>query len=237
MRDPARVRTQYAHEGHLETRRAVWRPGPDGRDPGELALAAVREALPAGRALPDVLEVGCGPGVFAARLRAECPHVALLATDASPRFVELARQRGLTAQMMDVQELLVPDDSYDVVVAMWMLYHVPDLDRGLAEVRRALRPGGTFVAVTNGDEHTADLRREAGGGPVITTFSSENGEAALARHFTDVRRQDVSSRAVFDDREQALAYLRSSEEDVDWKLPAWDGPREFAGHTTVFTAR
>ena len=237
MTDRDTVRRQYADEGNLETRRSVWRPAADGRDPVELALAAVVEALPAGRSMADVLEVGCGPGVFAARLKALRPDVALLATDQSPRFVELTRERGVPAQVMDVQELLAPDDAYDVVVSMWMLYHVPDLDRGLAELRRVLRPGGTLVAVTNGAEHVAGLRREAGGEPLATTFSSENGEEALRRHFDDVRREDLHPRAVFDTREQAMAYLRSSDEDVDWTLPEWDTPREHAGHVTVFTAR
>ncbi len=68
--------------------------------------------------MADVLEVGCGPGVFAARLQEEIPGVALLAVDQSPRFVELARERGVTAQLQDVQELLAPDASYDVVLAL-----------------------------------------------------------------------------------------------------------------------
>jgi hypothetical protein len=51
-----------------------------------------------------------------------------------------------------------------------------------------LRPGGISVAVTNGDEHLADLRRAAGGHAVRTTFSSENGDAALSRHFATVTR-------------------------------------------------
>src|SRR4051812_25653470 len=164
--------------------------------------------------MPDVLEVGCGTGAFAARLVSELPGIALLAVDQSPRFVELTRERGVPAQVQDVQHLLAADASYDVVLALWMLYHVPDLERGLAEVRRVLRPGGRFVAVTNGDEHVAGLRREAGGDAVRPTFSSENGEAALRRHFDAVTRQDVETRAVFPDRDAALAYLLSSDEDV-----------------------
>lgn len=240
MTDPmthrAAVRQQYATEDNLLIRRAVWQPTAHGRDPVAVAVEEIRAALPPGRSMPDVLEVGSGTGVFAERLRAEVPEMALLATDQSGRFLELIRERGVPAQLMDVQTLLMGDDSYDVVVAMWMLYHVPDLHLGLAEVRRVLRPGGTFVAVTNGDEHVADLRRAAGGGPLITAFSSENGEDALRQHFDDVRRQDVETRAVFPDHAAAVAYLASSEEGVAWELPAFDGPREYAGHVTVFTA-
>lgn len=235
--DADEVRRQYATEANLETRRAVWSPGPSGTEPLDLVVAAVRGALPAHRGMPDVLEVGCGTGVFAARLVEELPGIALLAVDQSPRFVELTRERGVPAQVQDVQHLLAPDAAYDVVLALWMLYHVPDLDRGLAEVRRVLRPGGRFVAVTNGDGHTAELRRAAGGGPVLTTFSSENGEASLRRHFATVTRQDVETRAVFPDRHSALAYLESSGETIAWSPPEDGWPREYAGHVTVFTAR
>ena len=231
------VERQYADESNLETRRSVWRPGPSGVEPLDLVMDAVRAALPTDRAMPDVLEVGCGPGVFAARLHEELPGIALLATDQSPRFVELTNERGVLAQVQDVQHLLAPDDSYDVVVAMWMLYHVPDLDRGLAEVRRVLRPGGRFVAVTNGDEHVADLRREAGGDAMRTAFSSENGEESLRRHFATVTREDVGTSAVFPDRDSAFAYLHSSNEDVDWSPPEDGWPRAYAGHVTMFTAQ
>jgi SAM-dependent methyltransferase len=230
------VARQYADESNLETRRAVWRPGPSGVDPLDLVVSAVREALPTHRGMPDVLEVGCGTGAFAARLAEEVPGIALLAVDQSPRFVELTRDRGVPAQVQDIQQLLAPDASYDVVLALWMLYHVPNLDRALAEVRRVLRPGGRFVAVTNGDEHTAALRREAGGDAVLTTFSSENGEESLRRHFDSVSRADLETRAVFPDRDSALGYLRSSHEDVDWSLPQDGWPRDYAGHVTVFVA-
>ena len=231
------VERQYATESNLETRESVWRPGPSGVDPVDVVLAAVRHSLPGDRAMADVLEVGCGTGVLAARLVEELPGVALMAVDQSQRFVELTRERGVTAQLQDIEHLLAPDASYDVVLALWMLYHVRDLDRGLAEVRRVLRPGGTFVAVTNGDEHIATLRREAGGAAMRTTFSRENGEASLRRHFEVVTRQDVETRAVFPDRDAALAYLDSSNEGVEWAPPERGWPREYAGHVTVFVAQ
>jgi len=98
-----------------------------------------------------------------------------------------------------------------------------------------LRPGGTFVAVTVGDDHTADLRRAAGGVAVPVPFSSQNGEAALRRHFDTVERVDLHPRAVFPDHAAAQAYLDTWGEDL--VLPPFDGPREYAGQVTVFTAR
>ncbi len=239
LNDADYVRRQYAGEQHLATRRSVWQPGADGRDPATSAVGVIATEVAAGGR--RVLEVGCGAGIFADRLVREVPGVDLTATDQSARFVELTAAltegHGVATREADLEHLPFEDASYDVVAALWMLYHLPDLHRGLAEIERVLRPGGLLVAVTNGDEHVALLRREAGGLPEVTQFSRENGEAALARHFDDVRREDFSGRAVFPDHAAAMAYLTSSQEDVAWDLPWFDGPREYAGASSLFTAR
>lgn len=232
INEPARVRAQYATEDNLRTRLSVWHPTSDGRDPSTVALDEIRDLDP-GR----VLEVGCGTGAFAARVLDALPGVDLVATDQSPRFVELTAARGVPARLADVQSLPFADAAFDLVAAMWMLYHVPDLQRGLAEVRRVLRPGGTFVAVTNGDHHVRELRQAVGRPLAVTEFSSQNGEAALRRHFSDVHREDLVPRAIFPDHAAAVAYLESSDEPVACDLPWFDGPREYAGQVTVFVAR
>jgi SAM-dependent methyltransferase len=230
--DLAEVSSQYATEERLATRQSVWHPTADGREPAAEALATIIATAPR-----DVLEIGCGTGAFAARLAAALPDAGVVAVDQSDRMVELTAGRGVEARVADAHDLPFADDSFDAVAAMWMLYHVADLHRGLAEIRRVLRPGGTLLAVTNGVEHIADLRREAGGEPVVTHFSSENGEDALRQHFDDVRRDDLRTRAVLHSRDAALAYLRSSEEDLDWSPPLDGWPREYAGHVTIFVAR
>lgn len=231
MHDASTVAAQYRTEARLETRRSVWRPSADGRSPHDVAAAAVRRTQPA-----SVLEVGCGTGRFAERIAAENPRADVIATDASPRFVDLAAGRGLVARTADVQELPFDADRFDVVAAMWMLYHVPDLDRGLAEIRRVLRPGGLLVAVTNGEAHLAQLLTEAGGAPLVTGFSTENGRAVLARHFGRVEQEDVVTRAVFDSHADARAYLATFDEQLAAGLPFFEGPREYAGATSVFCA-
>jgi ubiquinone/menaquinone biosynthesis C-methylase UbiE len=228
---PEHVRAQYETEDRLETRRSVWHPTDDGRDPADEAFKAIDRAMTGDS---RVLEVGCGTGAMAERINA-LPGVTLVAVDHSERFVELTAARGVDARQADICYLPFEDDTFDVVYAGWMLYHVRDLDRALAEVRRVLRPGGTFVAVTNGDDSLADLRREAGGRPMVTSFSSENGEFTLRRRFSDVRRQDLETRAVFADHAEAQAYLDSSDEGL--VLPFFEGSRTCAGHVTVFEAR
>ncbi len=77
-------------------------------------------------------------------------------------MVEATAQRGVRAEVADANHLPYADGTFDAVVAMWMLYHVPNLDRTLAEARRVLRPGGVLIAVTNGRQHTADPALMAG---------------------------------------------------------------------------
>jgi ubiquinone/menaquinone biosynthesis C-methylase UbiE len=230
--DPAHVRSQYLTEENLETRRSVWHPTADGRDPTTEALVAIVAEQPL-----RVLEIGPGTGGFAARIAAALPGVRLTAIDQSARFVELTRARGVDAREGDVQDMPCGDEAFDVVAALWVLYHVPDIDRALAEVRRVLRPGGLFVAVTNGDRHLADLRVESGGKPEVTGFSTQNGERQLLAHFAEVHRIDLEPRAVFADSGVADAYLRTSGEDVDWRVPPFEEPREYAGQATIFCCR
>ena len=226
------VDEQYGDETRLARRRSVWRPGPGGRTPEDVAADAVRAAAPR-----RLLDIGCGTGAFASRLAGENPRAHVVATDRSKRLVQLVRRRGLTVHVADAGRIPFRDDSFDCVTAMWMLYHVPDLDEALGEVRRVLRPGGIFVAVTNGDEHLADLLRAAGGGPLLTQFSSENGAAALRRHFASVARTAVATSAVFPDTGGARAYLATFDATLAAGLPERPGPLTCAGSTAVFVAR
>jgi SAM-dependent methyltransferase len=134
----------------------------------------------------------------------------VVAIDLSPRMVELARARGVAAEVGDVQALRFEDGAFDVAVAAWMLYHVPDLDRALAELARVLRPGGRLVAVTNSRFHLHELRELVGSGPSTLTFARETGEELLARHFATVRREDVDGTLEFADRAEVDEYVRAS---------------------------
>jgi SAM-dependent methyltransferase len=142
----------------------------------------------------------------------------------------------LRTQLVEATRLPFPDGAFDVVVAAWMLCHVPSLDETLAEIARVLASHGAFVAVTNGDAHLASLHEAAGLDGLELSFSSENGAQLLARHFAEVSREDISTMATFPDDRAAAAYLDSLGDGLSAHLPPFDGPPQHAGHTTVFVA-
>lgn len=232
-RDRQRLRAQYGDETCLSTRRSVWQPDEHGRDPVVGAVDAVVAERP-GR----LLEIGCGTGHLARALRGVLPLCQVVVTDQSPRMVELATDSGeLPGAVVDATRLPLPDDAVDVVCAMWMLYHVPDLTAALAEARRVLRSGGLFVVATNGDEHLADLLTEAGGQPLRTQLSRENGGSVLLQHFDVVDQVDFSTRAVFPDHAAAQAYLATFAPLLAEQLPPFAGERSYRGASTLFLCR
>jgi SAM-dependent methyltransferase len=112
-----------------------------------------------------VLDVGCGPAWFWANAADDMPtglHLTLL--DQSPGMVKEATERcealpfaSVKGQTGDAAALPFADNSFDTVIAMHMLYHVPDPARAIAEMHRVLKPGGTLAITTNGTNNLAEL--------------------------------------------------------------------------------
>jgi SAM-dependent methyltransferase len=202
--DPETVKAQYAREDNLRARQRMYEEV-SGPHPHDVLWQTLVEWKPR-----RVLEVGGGPGELAERMQKELgAEVSFL--DISPRMVELARERGVDAQVGDVQSLPFEDGSFDTVVAAWMLYHVPDLDRGLAELARVLRPGGALVAVTNSILHLSEFRELIAYPDVLReTFNRENGEELLSKHFAEVERLDLELKVTVRDRQALVDYQQST---------------------------
>jgi SAM-dependent methyltransferase len=230
--DRAVVAQQYEDEAYLRARQAFWT-----EVEGENAATVLWRVLEAAEPR-RVIEVGGGQGELAERLQTELgAEVAFV--DQSPRMVELARSRGvLDAQVGDVASLPFPDASFDTAVAAWMLYHVPDLDRGLAELARVLEPGGRLVAVTNSLRHLEEFRDLVGARTSVLEglFNAENGEDSLRRHFAAVERIDNELVAVVRERTTLVGYARSLSYPVGDVPEDVSLPFRVTGRSTIFVA-
>lgn len=232
LHDPDLVRREYASEAGLEARRSIYESA-EGEDAREVAFRAIAGCRPR-----RVLEVGPGPGELSERIASEL-GAQVVAIDVSERMVELAQARGVDARVGDVQELPFADGSFDTVVAAWMLYHVPDLDRGLAEIARVLEPGGRLVAVTNSEQHLDEARAHAGVTMVgRLPFNRDNGEELLRRRFASVERIDVDGWVTFPDGAAIRRYVASmiTEASKADAVPDDVGPVRAGTRVTVFVA-
>ncbi len=100
----------------------------------------------------DVLELGPGDGLTTDLLR---PHIArITALEIHPPTVRKLAARfcgtNVTAIQGDASAMQFPDRRFSGVISLHVLHHIPSAalqDKVFREVRRVLRPGGTFVCV------------------------------------------------------------------------------------------
>ena len=199
-----------------------------------MAFAAVAEVRP-GR----VLEVGCGTGEFAQRLTSEL-DMELIALDLSHRMVELTLARGVDARIGDVQALAFPDESFDCVVAGWILYHVQALEQAILECRRVLRPGGTLVAGTLGMDNFEEVWQLLGDTVRDQlSFCRENGLEVLSPYFEHVEMRDAQGVAVFPNPEamRTLVAVSITHAHLADRVPDFSEPFRARTSHAVFVAR
>jgi trans-aconitate methyltransferase len=102
-----------------------------------------------------ILDLGCGDGQLTSKIAAAGADV--VGADRSPDMVEAARGRGIEAQVCNAESLPF-NSEFDAVFSNAALHWVHDQDAMIAGVRRALRPGGRFVAEMGGHGNIASIQ-------------------------------------------------------------------------------
>lgn len=165
-----------------------------------------------------ILELGCGDGSMW-KTHAIPTGASLLLTDFSEGMLDSAKanvpaDKRITFGRVDIQNIPYPDDTFDIVIANMMLYHVPDLHKGLAEVKRVLKPGGQFCCATYGEhgitEYVQDLladygvKREGN-----KAFTLQNGADILGTHFDTVEKRLYEDRLEVTETGDLVDYVLS----------------------------
>ena len=101
-----------------------------------------------------ILDLGCGDGVLTEKIAALGARV--VAVDAAPDMVAAAKARGLDARVIPGQSLAF-EGEFDAVFSNAALHWMRPQETVLDGVRRALKPGGRFVAEMGGHNNTAAI--------------------------------------------------------------------------------
>ncbi len=236
--DPAVLREHaYADDCHLDTRRTVHQLYTV--DPVDFGRWTLERVLWHGD--ERVLDIGCGPGDLLGSMgRLYRGWGMLVGLDFSAGMVAEAASRTAESAVHflvgDAQELPFPDGVFDVVMARHMLYHVPDIDRAVAEAARVLRPAGHFLVTTNSAHTMPEYRvlrqRAAERFPAMIQppmmisdcFSLENGPAFLEPHFGQVETHTLPGTLRFPTAQPFVDYfastraltMRPAHTDAEW---------------------
>jgi ubiquinone/menaquinone biosynthesis C-methylase UbiE len=171
-------------------------------------------ALPAGL---DWVDVGCGNGAFTETLVARQQPASVVGVDPSPAQLDYARQRPGTAGVRwlegDAMALPVADAGADVALMALVLFFVPEPARAVAEMVRAVRPGGTVAA------YHWDL--DGGGSPMQALLDAAAAEQQPMAQPSSVwaAAQDASERLW---REAGLLDVQSTRFDVQRRFEDFD---------------
>jgi len=90
-----------------------------------------------------ILDIGCGTGALMAELQS---FGEVYGVDPSEKAIMFCQARGLwNVTRGSVTNIPYPDDYFDVILALDVLEHIEDDEKGISETRRVLKPGGISI--------------------------------------------------------------------------------------------
>jgi DNA-binding transcriptional MerR regulator/precorrin-6B methylase 2 len=179
-----------------------------------------------------ILEIGCGTGELWLENRDRIPPgTKLILSDKSQGMIEDVQNRlnqidktdiieetQVETMVFDCQKIPFPDESFDLVIANHLLFYIKDRQQVLLEVKRVLKPGGTFVCSTYGKDHMKEITQlvqDFDADIVLSEknlyeeFGLENGKEELLMVFPEVEEKRYEDELVVDKAEPIVDYILS----------------------------
>lgn len=172
-----------------------------------------------------VLEIGCGNGSLWTENYSKIPkHVQVVLSDISEGMIRDVRrnfqdsEERFSFETFDCHSIPFPDDSFDLVIANHVLFYCHDIPAVCQEIRRVLKPKGTFLCSTYGKNHMKEIsslvqkfdsRIVLSAENLYDCFGLENGPAFLLPFFSDVQCQKYEDSIEIDKPEPLIEYILS----------------------------
>jgi ubiquinone/menaquinone biosynthesis C-methylase UbiE len=199
------------------------------------------EHFPKGDGL-NVLELGCGTGLFWLANRSEIPkNWSITLSDYSAGMLENTRStlskinRDFKYEVVNAEEINYPDKQFDIILANNMLYHIENRSAAISHISRILKDNGDFVASTMGKNDMQELdkllydflaSRNKSFKFRELPFSMDNGFSQLSSHFPKVSISRYDNMLNINEVEPIINYYLSfngmykdmvvlAEEDID----------------------
>ena len=224
MNNSAKVQEQYKTSGNLATRISIH----DKYSVNKMGFGNWIFSHYGDLSGLRVLELGCGNGaMWKNRQDVIAGTEEFVLSDFSEGMLAAAKENlgneRIKYQVIDILDIPYEDNSFDVVIANMMLYHVPEIHQGLREVRRVLKKGGKFFAATYGEhgitEFMAQVLRDTNFKDELNrNFTLQNGGEILSNHFQSVTGYNYEDALEVTVTEDLADYMLSLTSMADVKL-------------------
>lgn len=147
-----------------------------------------------------LLELGCGNGKLWQENRIDLRNREIFLSDISEGMIEEVRNKlgsDFNCIVADSEKIPFKDSYFDTIIANHVLFYLNDLNLGLKEISRVLRPNGILYCSTYGKNHMKEIteivqnfdsRISLSNHSLYDIFGLENGESILKNYFSSVHR-------------------------------------------------
>lgn len=168
----------------------------------------------------NILELGCGTGDMwkgQDSIINSCSSIIL--SDFSEGMLETAKAnlagcKRIDYKVINIEKIPYENNTFDVVIANMMLYHVPNLNKALTEVRRVLKDDGTFYSATYGEhgiiEYLSKILAPYGvNNNINKNFTLQNGLRILSGFFKKVKMLEYNDSLAVTNIDDMIDYIYS----------------------------
>lgn len=168
-----------------------------------------------------LLELGCGNGKLWQENQIDLRNREIFLSDISEGMVEEVRNKlgsDFNCIVVNVEKIPFKDAYFDTIIANHVLFYLNDLNQGLKEIDRVLKPNGVFYCSTYGKEHMKEIneivqnfdsRINLSNHSLYNIFGLENGEEILKHYFSNVERMDYQDSLEITESKPLIDYIMS----------------------------